>query len=88
MSRKQEQLCAVRLDYHDWLLPMADGLKLVDIMSRAVPAERIYGNGKKKFSVKEKPEHRSVEVLLIHPDEVELLTAPKGFLMAPKGGAV
>jgi len=87
MSKKQERMCAVRIDYRDLILPMADGLKLVDIASRAIPAERIYGSGKKKFAVKEQPDHLSVEVLLVHPDEVELLAAPKGLLNSPKGGA-
>ena len=46
MARNRaQQLCIVTLDYQRFLLPQADALKLIDIMSRAAEVQADYASG-------------------------------------------
>ena len=42
MSRKPTPLCVVRLGHVDYLMSMADGLRVVELLARARPVERDY----------------------------------------------
>ncbi|OBY90722.1 hypothetical protein A6723_021080 [Pseudomonas sp. AU11447] len=52
----KQQLCVVTLGYQRFLLPQADALKFIDIMSRAAEVERDYSGDAFKFIVGEAPE--------------------------------
>jgi len=91
-GKRQDQLCGIRIGTDDYILPMADGLKLVDIMSRAIPARRIWED-RKKYAVIRYSNLNSVDLSLVRPDEIELpddspvTPAKLKALAAPKGGA-
>jgi hypothetical protein len=42
---KTVPMCCVSLDYHDYLMPSKDGLKVVELMQSAILCEREYVSG-------------------------------------------
>ncbi|HBO6755388.1 TPA: hypothetical protein ACHQ85_005813 [Pseudomonas aeruginosa] len=69
MARNRaQQLCIVTLDYQRFLLPQADALKLIDIMSRAAEVQADYASGAGfKYTVGEAPE---VELTVVRPSQL------------------
>ncbi|EML7530085.1 hypothetical protein RO333_000473 [Pseudomonas aeruginosa] len=69
MARNRaQQLCIVTLDYQRFLLPQADALKLIDIMSRAAEVQAAYASGAGfKYTVGEVPE---VELTIVRPSQL------------------
>jgi hypothetical protein len=71
MSKRPAQLCAVRIGVDTYILPMADGLKLIDIMSTAIPAEPVYGHDKIRWALNPRDELHRAELSLVRRDELE-----------------
>ena len=44
-----KSLCVVTIGYQHYLLPMPDGLKLIELMQKALSCEWTYGEGEKLF---------------------------------------
>jgi hypothetical protein len=73
--RAQPQLAAVRIGIDDFILPMADALRLVEIMGRARPAERRYSAGA-RWAVRQRDRLHQVDLTLVHErDLIELVDA-------------
>lgn len=63
----KQQLCVVTLGYQSFLLPQADALKLIDIMSRAARVESEYGHGGYRYTVGEAPD---AELTVVRPSQL------------------
>lgn len=82
MSRRASTpLAAVRIGIDDFILPMADALKLVEIMGRARPAERRYDAGK-RWIIKGADVLNDVELTLVHERDITASPAPAPRLLA------
>ncbi|MFG9451231.1 hypothetical protein ACEP2X_28510 [Pseudomonas aeruginosa] len=69
MARNRaQQLCIVTLGYQRFLLPQADALKLIDIMSRAAEVDHEYVSGAGyKYTVGEAP---NAELTVVRPSQL------------------
>lgn len=65
---KPVPMCCVRIGYQDFILPFADGMKLVELMQRAFPA-KLHFTGQYDQYVVEGIQSR-VEFVSIRPDQV------------------
>jgi hypothetical protein len=70
--KKKQSLCAVTIGIHNFILPMDDGLKLVDIISRAVPAEPTYGYPPAPRWKLKPAERQRAELAVVLPGDIEL----------------
>jgi len=70
-NSKPEQLCCVSIDYQDFLMPAAVGMKVVELMQKAVSTERRFGGGR-QYSPGDQPVLR---LELVKPAEVQWDTA-------------
>ncbi|NVM78880.1 hypothetical protein FHW83_004711 [Duganella sp. SG902] len=69
--------CVVRIDYNDYLLPLAKGMQLVALMQEARKCETSYtGNGLNK-SVLTSCERIHTEMEVVDPREVRARPEPK-----------
>jgi hypothetical protein len=70
MAIKSAQLCAIQIGFDDYIMPMADGLKLVALMTGAVKVKRRYDDCH-KWEI-EKPSDVHVQLVLVrHQDIVD-----------------
>jgi len=70
-SRKTPQLCVVTIGVDDYLLALADGLKLVDIMTRALCVERKWG-GDLLSTYHVHPDLKPpISLTLVQPNQIE-----------------
>lgn len=88
---KPKQLCAVRIGIDTFILPMNDGLKIVDIMSRARPVEQLFERHI-KYRLKSRDDLNRVDLTLVRSSEIVCEDEPPQrrkplLLPAPKGGA-
>ncbi len=75
MSRRAASpLAAVRIGIDDYILPMPDALKLVDLMGKALPAERRYDSGA-RWLVRQSGPGNEVGLTLVHERELIWHTA-------------
>ncbi|WP_160286857.1 hypothetical protein [Pseudomonas knackmussii] len=82
----KQQLCVVTVGYREYLLPQADALKLIDIMSRAATVESDYSGGEYKYVVGEAPRAELVVVRLgqlVMPQAEAAPTAPRSRRKSP-----
>lgn len=77
-----QQSCVVTIDHYSYVMPMANGLKLVDIMAKAAPIERTYASGRKKWVLRT-PSAVEVGCELIRHDDIELVKVPSARLALP-----
>lgn len=63
---KTKRLCVVRIGFDDFVLPMADGLKLVEIMASALRAERLHRSEGPKWAVRPDARREHVDLQLAH----------------------
>jgi hypothetical protein len=71
MTRKTSQLCAVTVGIDTYILPMADGLRLVEIMGRAMAAERNYRLSGRKYTLCTGSHRDVTELELVRPDDID-----------------
>lgn len=79
---KTSQLCAIRIGIDTFVLPMADGLRLVDIMSKAIPVKPLY-TGNKRFQLASGEDLKRVNLQLIRRDEIDIYMPSDAMRNAP-----
>lgn len=80
MTKRPQQSCVVTIDFKSYIMPMADGLKLVDILAKAAPIERTYARDRKKWVLRT-PSAVEVGCQLVRPEEVEVAKAPARLML-------
>jgi hypothetical protein len=87
MARQQQQMCAVSVGFDHFLLPMNLGLKLVDIMQKAVLIEPVYDGSKKKWELNSRASQADLKLSLVRPEEIRVKdnAASNGALMLAQG---
>ena len=77
----KQQLCIVTFNYERYLLPQADALKVIDIMSRAARVDMDYLGDDIKYIVGESP---SAELSMVRPGQLVMPRAASE-PVAPRG---
>ena len=81
-----KSLCVVTIGYRHYLLPMPDGLKLIELMQKALSCEWTYGEGEKLFEAGGAPD-LSMQVIKANqvrmPPGAEMAPAPKRIAKQP-----
>lgn len=80
MSKKS--MCVVSIGCGFFLLPVRDGVQVVELMSKAEPLAHNYGDGP-RWRADPKPEMSGISMDLVAPDEVDR-TKPAAPKPAPK----
>lgn len=70
VNRPASALAAVRIGIDDYILPMADALKLVEIMGRARPVERHYG-ARREYVLRDHDALTQVDLTLVHERDIK-----------------
>lgn len=67
--KKGVAMCCVTIGFDDYLLPAAQGMKLVEIMASAFSVDKQYGGaGRYNYFVGEQP---NVELTLVKPAQIK-----------------
>lgn len=82
MTKRPQQSCVVTIGHYSYVMPMAAGLKLVDIMAKAAPIERTYESGRKKWVLRT-PSAVEVGCELVRPEDIEFVKIPPARLALP-----
>lgn len=69
LARKPQQLCVVAIGIDYFVMPMADGVRLVEIMGRAAPVERQYLSPRDRYVLREDRDTR-VELAAVRADQI------------------
>lgn len=64
-----KSLCVVDIGYQHYLLPVPDGLKLMELMQKAVSCEWTYGDDGKQFEAGGTPR---LSMEMVRPDQVRM----------------
>lgn len=64
---KPVPMCCVSIGYQNFLLPFADGMKLVALMQNAVTTQEHFGSGSRQYIVGDQPD---VEFVAVKPNQV------------------
>jgi hypothetical protein len=75
-KRSSGPLCAVRVGFEDYILPLSDGLSLVRIMERAQRARPDYLGSRKKWLLSAPDDQSPCELTTIRADDVILHADP------------
>lgn len=77
MSRptKPVPLCCVTIGYQTFLMPAAQGMKLIDLMNSAASCERNYEDGGYRYLVGEQPE---VKYVSVKPNQIDFPSGSRG----------
>lgn len=70
-------LCVVEIGYQHYLLPVSDGLKLMELMQKAVSCEWTYEDNEKEFMAGSTPR---LSMQMVRPDQVRM---PPGAEVTP-----
>ena len=71
------QLCAVTIGADHYLLPLKDGSRLLEILSKAVPMDRSYDHRGLPWRTCEAQAGR-FELALVNPNDIDVTTTGRG----------